>query len=191
MFRKPRRTTATIAALVAPLLTLSACSTGSGDGDDGTLEVLTSFYPLQMVAEEVGGDRVEVSSLTPPGAEPHDVELSPAQVASLDAADLVVVQSGFQAAVDDALAQTAPAHVVDATDVVALATPTADEAHEEDHPDDDGHDHEHDHDGLDPHFWLDPTLMPAVADAVADALAEIDPEGADTYRALSASALAR
>ena len=69
---------------------------------------MASFYPLQFVAEQVGGDRVSVRSLTPPGAEPHDVELSPAQVSRIDRADLVVYLSGFQAAVDDAIAQTSP-----------------------------------------------------------------------------------
>ncbi|MCM0641514.1 metal ABC transporter substrate-binding protein [Cellulomonas wangsupingiae] len=176
MFSPPRRAVALAAALVAPLLAVSACS--SSGGDDGAVDVLASFYPLQVVAQEVGGDRVDVGSLTPPGAEPHDVELSPAQVASVDGADLVVYQSGFQPAVDDALAQASPEHVVDATDVADLATLRADED-ADGHTEDDGHDH----DGPDPHFWLDPTRMPAVVDAVADALTEIDPDGAETYRA--------
>lgn len=193
MSRSPRRPLVLAAALVAPALALSACSSSaSGGGDDGTLQVLASFYPLQMVAEQVGGDRVEVGSLTPPGAEPHDVELSPAQVASVSAAQLVVYQSGFQSAVDEAVAQADPAHVVDAAELVDLVTTSAehDHAEGEDHGDDETHadeDHAegdgHDHGGLDPHFWLDPTRMPAVADAVADALAELDPDGADTFRA--------
>ena len=176
MYSPSARAVALTAALVAPLLAVSACS--SSGGDEGTVDVLASFYPLQVVAQEVGGDRVEVGSLTPPGAEPHDVELSPAQVAAVDGADLVVYQSGFQPAVDDALAQAAPEHVVDATDVADLTTL-------QDHDDEDGHtlDDGHDHDGPDPHFWLDPTRMPAVVDAVADALSEIDPDGAATYRA--------
>lgn len=184
MFRTSRRAALLTAALAAPLLAVSACSSGGGADDDGTVDVVASFYPLQMVAQEVGGDRVDVTSVTPPGAEPHDVELSPAQVAAVGDADLVVYQSGFQPAVDDALAQTAPAHVVDATEVADLAA-TATDHTDDAHSEDDGHDH----DGLDPHFWLDPSRMPAVADAVADALAQIDPEGADTYRA-NAQALA-
>jgi zinc transport system substrate-binding protein len=192
MSSSPRRTplrsrTATLAAALAvPVLALGACSTAAG-GDDGTLSVLASFYPLQMVAEQVGGDRVDVGSLTPPGAEPHDVELSPAQVASVAAAQLVVYQSGFQAAVDAAVSEAGPAHVVDAAEVADLET-TAQEGHSHELGEDDEHaDDAHDHGGLDPHFWLDPTRMPAVADAVADALSEIDPDGADTYRANAAA----
>lgn len=188
----PRSRTATLAAALAvPVLALGACSTAAG-GDDGTISVLASFYPLQMVAQQVGGDRVDVGSLTPPGAEPHDVELSPAQVASVSAAQLVVYQSGFQAAVDAAVSEAGPAHVVDAADVADLET-TAQEGHthelgeDDEHADDAHGDDEHDHGGLDPHFWLDPTRMPAVADAVADALSEIDPDGADVYRANAAA----
>jgi len=177
MFSAPRRPATLAAALAVPLLALAGCS--SAPGDDAAVQVLASFYPLQMVAEQVGGDRVEVRSLTPPGAEPHDVELSPAQVAALGTAQLVVHQSGFQAAVDDAIAQTRPEHVVDAAAQADLAS--ADTHDEDEH--DEGAEDDHDHDGLDPHFWLDPTRLPAVADAVADALTEIDPAGADTYRA--------
>ncbi|MBO0900016.1 zinc ABC transporter substrate-binding protein [Cellulomonas sp. zg-ZUI222] len=182
------RRPALLAALVAPVLALSACASTSGD--DGKVHALASFYPLQMVLEEVGGDRVDVDSLTPPGAEPHDVELSPAQVAALDAADLVVLQSGFQPSVDDAVAQTSPEHVVDAADRADLdSAATHDDGHAEDghsddeHADDEHADDGHDHDGLDPHFWLDPTRLAALAGPVADALSDIDPDGAATYRA--------
>ena len=187
MYRTLRRALTAGAALAAPLLALTACTPA---GDDGTVQVLASFYPLQAVAQEVGGDRVTVSSLTPPGAEPHDVELSPAQVAATSAADLVVYQSGFQPAVDDAVTQAGPPHVVDAAEVTGLTSGAPgghddeDEDHaDEPHADDDGHDH----DGLDPHVWLDPSRMPAVVDAVADALSEVDPDGAAGYAANAAA----
>ncbi|MBO3084021.1 metal ABC transporter substrate-binding protein [Cellulomonas fengjieae] len=172
-------------ALLAPLaalpLLVSGCTSDSGT-EDGTVDVMASFYPLEFIAEQVGGDRVDVRSVTPPGAEPHDVELSPAQVARIDGADLMLYLSGFQPAVDDAVAQTSPGHVVDAaSDTTLLA---ADEHHE----DETAEEHqEHDHGELDPHFWLDPSRMPAVVDDVATALSEIDPEGADTYAANAAA----
>jgi zinc transport system substrate-binding protein len=179
MSRSLRRSRVLAAVVVLPVLASSACA--ANPGDDGTIRALASFYPLQMVTEEVGGDRVEVASLTPPGAEPHDVELSPAQVAELGAADLVVYQSGFQPSVDDAVVQTAPEHVVDAADQADLESTGA---HEDDeHADDEHAQDEHDHEGVDPHFWLDPTRLAAVAGSVADALSEIDPDGAATYQA--------
>src|SRR6188508_1044679 len=110
-----------LAVLVALPLALTGCASASG-ADDGTVDVMASFYPLAFVAEQVGGDRITVRSLTPPGAEPHDVELSPAQVSRLDRADLVVYLSGFQPAVDAAVALTSPGHVIDAAQDGRLIT---------------------------------------------------------------------
>ena len=76
-----------------------AGSAGSG----GRLDVVASFYPLQYAAQRVGGDVVSVTNLTAPGAEPHDLELTPRDVAAVSDADLVVYLAGFQPAVDDAV----------------------------------------------------------------------------------------
>ena len=168
----PRSHVARPALLVAAAaLVLGACSPGGAS--DGRPSVLASFYPLQLVAQEVGGDRIDVTSLTPPGAEPHDLELSPAQVSQVGTANLVVYLSHFQPAVDDAVAAAPPAHVVDAatlTTLVPLAGSTG---------------------TLDPHFWLDPSRMPAVAHAVADQLSIIDPAGAAAYAANATALSAR
>jgi zinc transport system substrate-binding protein len=157
----------------AAVLTTAGCSTGGGGTGpqaDGAarLAVLASFYPLQFVAQQVGGDLVDVTSLTPPGAEPHDLELSPRQVQQVADADVVVVLSGFQPAVDEAVEAQDPAHLVDAAATPAVAAhlsePTSDEAQP------------------DPHFWLDPTLLAAVATDVAAALAEADPKDATAFQ---------
>jgi zinc transport system substrate-binding protein len=189
-----RRALAATAALALPAVALTACSTdGEGTGsDDGTLQVLASFYPLQYVAEQVGGDLVSVDNLTPPSAEPHDLELAPAQVRAVGDADLVVYQSGFQAAVDEAVDARQPEHVVDAADVVELeASPGTVEHMDDEHEGETAEEHAehadeedgHDHGALDPHFWLDPTLLEPVADAVADELSAVDPGNAATYAA--------
>lgn len=183
-----RRAMAASALVLA--LPLAACSAdgandgsgGSGDGD-ATLSVMASFYPLQFLAERVGGDLVDVTSLAPAGTEPHDLELSPAQVAALGRADLLVYLSDFQPSVDTAVQEVAP-NAVDVHEVVHL---TADEhADEDEHADgetESASTDEHDHSGEDPHFWLDPTRMADAADAVADALAEADPAHAEEFRA--------
>ncbi|MCL1898620.1 MAG: metal ABC transporter substrate-binding protein [Micrococcales bacterium] len=147
-------------------LTLVGCSqpagqaglAGSNDGaNPDQVAVLASFYPLQWVAQQVAGPDVAIGSLTPPGAEPHDAELTPAGVAGLGQADLVVTLSGFQPAVDQAIAARAPKRVVDAAQVVSLV------------------------DG-DPHFWLDPLLLAELAQPIADQLRQIDPAGGDGYQ---------
>ncbi|NHT17708.1 metal ABC transporter substrate-binding protein [Cellulomonas sp. IC4_254] len=181
----PLRRTLPLAVSAGVVLALSACSSpgsggsGGGSGDGDGIAVLASFYPLQYVAEQVGGDLVSVDTLTPPGAEPHDLELSPAQVDEVGRADLVVYLSEFQASVDDAVDANPPAHVVDAAQDTELHAAEHTEEGEEEHAEDDGHEHG----TLDPHFWLDPTRLPAVADDVAAQLAEIDPDHADEFQA--------
>jgi zinc transport system substrate-binding protein len=165
------------AAVTAALLLLAGC----GGGDDGgggeagdRLDVVAGFYPLEWAASRVGGDRIEVSSLTAPGAEPHDLELTPQDVAGIADADLLVHLGGFQAAVDEAAESQAGDHAWDAAEAADLSL-TAEE-HEEGEEE-----HAEGEESADPHFWLDPTRLADVGDALADQLAEIDPDGAETY----------
>ena len=202
------------ACAAATALALSACTSTATSGDssskDGKLTVMASFYPLQYLAEKIGGEHVSVTSLTPEGAEPHDLELSPKMVDSLSSADAVVYLAGFQSAVDEAIEQQAPKTVIDvspAAELIEAGTDanhpsedeedTADEAqsgqteaHDHDHEghDHEGHDHHHDM-STDPHFWLDPTRMAHAATLVGDKLAEADSAHADVYKA-NAKALA-
>ncbi len=147
-------------------------ASGSDPAGDGKLQVVTAFYPFQYVAQQVAGDRAEVSSLTAPGAEPHDLELKPSQVAAVSTADLVVYEKTFQSAVDEAVAQSGNQRVLDIATVVPLE-PLATE--------NDGHDQGES--GLDPHVWLDPTIMVTIANAVRDQLIGVDADHADDYRA--------
>jgi zinc transport system substrate-binding protein len=133
----------------------------------------------------VAGDLAEVSPLTPPGAEPHDLELTPKQVAGLTESDVVVYLAGFQPAVDDAVAQQAVEAGFDVAPVADLTIAGADDHAEEEAG---AAEEEDDHGATDPHFWLDPVRFQDVARAIGDRLAEADPDNAGTYRA-NASAL--
>ena len=92
---------------------LSACGSDDLAGQQpdrvpgGVVEVVASFYPLQYVAERVGGSFVRVTNLTPIGAEPHDLELTARDLGQLREADLVVYLAGFSPSVDDAVATAA------------------------------------------------------------------------------------
>ncbi|MGY1687217.1 metal ABC transporter substrate-binding protein [Geodermatophilus sp. SYSU D00867] len=176
-----RALAATTAA--ATVLLLAACGSSGEDeaaAADG-VSVQAAFYPLQWAAERVGGDRVDVESLTPPGAEPHDLELTPQDVASLTEADLVVYLAGFQPGLDDAVAEAGDA-AWDAGEAADLSLTAEEHDHEgeseAEHAEHAGEEGE----AVDPHFWLDPTRLADVGDALADRLAEVDPDGADTYR---------
>ena len=156
---------------VLPVVTLLAAC-GDGGQADGT-RVVAAFYPFAYVAEQVGGDHVDVENLTSVGGEPHDLELKPRQVADVQTADLVVYQRGFQSAVDAAVDQAGRSDedLLDVAEVV--------EHHEEGEHEDDGHDHE----GADPHTWLDPQTMVTVTREVAQRLSDADPEHADAFAA--------
>lgn len=173
---------ACVGALVAGAGCTAAPQNGSG-AEPGQLTVITAFYPLQFVTERVAGTHAKVETLTQPGSEPHDLELTPKQIGSLSSASLVVYEKGFQAAVDQAVANSGNANSLDVTTVAPLEK-VAESEHEHDHEGEgkDGHD-EHDHGDLDPHVWLDPTKMAAMATAVADKLAALDPGHAADYRA--------
>jgi zinc transport system substrate-binding protein len=163
-----------LAALAA--LALSACSTDADQtagAADEPLSVVAAFYPLQFVAERVGGDAVTVTNLTKPGAEPHDLELTPQDVAAVGDAALAVYLSGFQPAVDDAVAGQAPDTSFDAADSadLSLVFTSIEEGVSEDT------------EQVDPHFWLDPLRLADVAEALADELSSLDPERAETFQA--------
>lgn len=85
------------------VLTSAACEGGGGSGSGARESVVAAFYPLAYAAEQVGGARVDVTNLTPPGSEPHDLEVSPKDVAAIRDADLVLLLGrGFQPQLEDA-----------------------------------------------------------------------------------------
>jgi zinc transport system substrate-binding protein len=89
--------TVLLAALAA------GCGSGRSTGGSGKEEVVAAFYPLAYAAEAIGGPSVEVTNLTPPGAEPHDLEVSPREVQKIQSADLVLLLGhGFQPQLESA-----------------------------------------------------------------------------------------
>lgn len=154
-----------ILASAVLILAATACSPATRtEGSEGaTVTVAAAFYPLFEAAERIGGNRVEATNVTPPGAEPHDIELSPDQVDQLLDADVVLyLGGGFQPAVE----QVAEGRDGITVDVLAEVVPEGTN---------------------DPHIWLDPVLMAKIADVVARALSEADPAGSDAYEARAAT----
>ena len=177
---------ASCAALSPGSDSTAAASGASGAGPtaapSGALTVSTSFYPIQYLAQAIGGEHVAVTSVTPTNVEPHDFELSPKDVTALSASSLVLYVSGFQPSLDDARAQVSGPAVVDLAGSVDLVHHDGVEEEHEEGATEAAHDH-----GaaaaLDPHFWLDPVRMQAAAKAVEAALAQADPAHADDYAA--------
>lgn len=155
--------------------TLTACSgDDAAAGNTDKFDVVASFYPMQFLAERIGGDHVNVTTLTEPGQEPHDLELSTKQTAELGEADAVLYLKSLQPAVDEAVGQSGVRTKIDAASLTTL----------EEHGDD-GHDHgggEEEEHARDPHIWLDPVKYAEVAEGVAKAFEKADPDHAADYR---------
>jgi zinc transport system substrate-binding protein len=160
-----------VAVVVSVTLLATGAACGSGDPDDGRFHVVAAFYPLAWMAEEVGGNRVDVRTLTGSGQEPHDLELAARDVAAVVDADAVVYLRGFQPAVDDAVGEAHEDRVFDAARSADLVRRAGS--------------------GTDPHFWLDPVRFEAVTGAFARFLAERDPAHADGYAARRARVVAQ
>ncbi|MFF7848348.1 metal ABC transporter substrate-binding protein [Streptomyces sp. NPDC007910] len=186
-------TTALAGAVALGLVSLSACA-GTSDAADGgkggKLDVVASFYPMQYLAEQIGGGHVAVETLTKPGVEPHDLELKPKQIGSLGEADVILYLKGIQPAVDEAIAQAGVKNTVDAATLTKLEAHGTGAGHGEeghDHADEhaaeeghEGHDHGSEA-GTDPHVWLDPVKYAEVAKGVGSAFQKADPDHAADY----------
>lgn len=149
---------------------LAGCqgSTGGGDSSGPVVQtqqssevsVMTSFYPLYEIAREVGGENLVVRNLVPAGAEPHDYEPSPKDIAALQSTDLLVV-NGLQ--LEPWLEKLAPELQRSGVRVLNQSAQVR---------------------GIvanDPHIWLDPVLYSQEAEFFQKAVADIDPSNAEKY----------
>jgi zinc transport system substrate-binding protein len=180
MIGLPRRRTRTSIALAATALTaslvLTACGgSSSAKGTDGKLNVVASFYPMEFLAQQIGKDHVSVTDLTAPGVEPHDLELTAKQVASVQKADAIIYLKGLQPTVDQAVDQSSGKAKIDATAASPLVDHHLDEGTEQGGQQAKGP-------AGDPHIWLDPARYAAIAKSVGDGFAKADPSHAEDYR---------
>ena len=121
--------------LISAALVLVAAGCAQGDREP---DVVAGFYPLAWAAEQIGGPALDIYDLTPPGAEPHDLEPRPSDVGLIRDAGLVLYVRGFQPALDRALADRDGPSL----DVGGAGART------------------------DPHVWLDPNRFAAVVRAI-------------------------
>lgn len=187
-FASARRLAIWTLVLAAVTASGAACSAESRDaaatattgGARGPVEVVAAFYPIAEAVQQVGGDRVEVQNLTPPGGGPHDLQLTPKDAEAIAGADVVVfVSKGFQPQVEQAVAGL-PAgvralDVLDGLDLIPVRDQLAGTQGDVDGEELQG--------GLDPHVWVDPVLQAQIAKQIHEELVEIDPAGRSAYDA--------
>ncbi|HEU5128903.1 MAG TPA: zinc ABC transporter substrate-binding protein [Glycomyces sp.] len=146
-----RRTMLTLpAAGLLAATALAACGDGSASDEDG-LDVVAAFYPLAFAAEQVGGEHVNVTNLTPAGQEPHDLELQPSDIAAIEQADHIVYLEGFIPEIDAAIDEYASDKALEVGSVVDMIGYDDTEALEGDHDHAEGDEHGHDHAEEDEH----------------------------------------
>ena len=136
--------------------------------DGGPLAVVASTGILADLVRQLGGARVEVRSILPANADPHDYEPTPEDVGAIeDAAVLVRHGLGLDGWVDSLLdnADTDATIVVATVGIETLAS------------DEDGFEQG------DPHVWFDPTRVETMVATIASGLAASDPDGASSYEA--------
>jgi len=159
-------------ALLASVL-LAACQEEEAkEGETPRVKVAATLAIFADFARQVGGDRVDVSTVIPAGADPHTYEPPPGRVARLTEADLVIVNGlGLEAALQDVIEENTPS----STPIIELSQ---------------GLSVTNDDQSANPHLWLDVQNAIAYVERIRDALVEIDPASADAYRTNADSYLA-
>jgi zinc transport system substrate-binding protein len=136
------------------VLVVVAAGCGASANDSGKETVVVAFYPIAWAAEEIGGPAVAVENLTPPGAEPHDIELTPRDVDRVQKADLVLyLGEGFQPALDKAVGDRKGPSVDLLRGQRLVAAPEGEEELR-----------------VDPHVWLDPLRFAVVVTRIGHEL---------------------
>lgn len=192
-----------LGAVAAGTLLLGACGNTEGDNasesTDGQLTVFASTFALKSLAEEIGGDRVHVEMVIPPGADPHTYEPTSKQMTQIAEADLFLTighdLEPYVESMEKSLEGQNVAFVKTAENVKLLDAADTVHVHEEEgHAEDEGHsedehaneeashsEDEHDHGKYDPHVWLDPTNAVSMAEAVEAAFSEEAPDYKDEF----------
>ena len=191
-------------SLLTLLILLAACGPGASGPTDAPVEeerlrVVTSLTPITNIVYNIGGDRIDLVGILPPGADPHTFEPRPSDAVKLAQADLVFV-NGMH--LDESTLKLAKANLKEGAEIIELAIAVAGpdeliygQEHHHGHAEEEGHDD--DEDGLadedvhgdeeenepDPHLLLDPNFAMCYAKVVLDSLSAHDPVNSDFYQA--------
>jgi zinc/manganese transport system substrate-binding protein len=204
------RVTALFLLVLATALGATGCgdSDGEGGSGDGEAAVVATTTIAGDFVRSVGGERVEVDTLVPAGADPHGHEPRPSDAVAIAEADVVVKSGGdldewLDELIENAGGEAAEITLLDSVETIEGGhAHTEGEAHaeEEPHADEEGHAEEEPHadeeapaeeephaedeghdDEIDPHWWQDPRNAILAVEAIRDALADADPGGRRAY----------
>lgn len=153
-----------------------------------SVNVVATTTIVGDVVRQVGGDAIDLKVLLPPNADPHVFELTPQNLRTLIAADVVFANGlGLEEFLEDAMANAGEEiNLVHVSEGITPRRPAEDEEDGDAHGDEDQDEHgDEGHGDVDPHVWISPTNVQIWVDNVERALSEIVPEHAGTYAANS------
>ena len=166
-----------LAAMSSLFVSCSSASDSSSETKD-TVKISASFYPLVEIASRVGGDKVTVVELTPPGEGAHDVQLTAKTLDEMSRSQAVFyISDGFQPDVEKAVASL-PSSIVKKDLLPTLSLLNVVEQLQGTEGETDG---EVLASGKDPHVWLDPANMIVMTRTVLETLSALQPESATTF----------
>jgi len=157
---------------------------GNKQTSKGKITIVTTLFPLYDFAKTIGGDKVEVSLLLPPGVEPHAFEPTPGDITKIGNACVFVFTGEFMEPwAHEILSGISNSKliVVDASEGIALIPAAQQHIHHHEQEDNEHHDREA-HEGMDPHIWLDFDNDKIIIDSITNAICKTDPTNADFYK---------
>lgn len=194
-----KRTVVAASLLAISSIALTSCAAADTSDGTGALQVVATTTQVADFVREVGGDQIELTTLLSPGASAHAFEPTPADMAKLSTADVLVINGlGLETFVDNAIDTSGFAGViVDAStgiiweeSVESTPEDQAAEAEADAHAEDaDSHAHdehahdEHAHDGENPHIWTSPVMAAQMVAAISEGLIAAEPDSAATFEA--------
>ncbi len=126
--------------------------------DNSKLQVTASFYPMYFFANQIGGDKVQVTNITPTGAEPHDYDLTSQDIIKIQNSKLLILNGKVETWADKIKTNLKNKNTKVLIAGENLGTET------------------------DPHIWLSPHLAKLESEKIADSLEKIDPANSDYYK---------
>lgn len=168
-----------VLALVAFVAGCGGTTAGGGEaGKEEKVRVSATISVIGDMVKQVGGDRVEVSTIVPVGGSPETFQPSPSDAGRISDAQIVFENGlGLENWLED-LTESAGNEDQTIVELSEGLKPIEGGEHEEEHADEEGHEHEEGN----PHFWLDVQNVEHYVEGIRDTLVEADPDGAEEYR---------
>jgi zinc transport system substrate-binding protein len=151
-----------VLVLLALLSLICSCVSQNDGSSSEQIKVVTTVAPLEEFIKSVGGDRVEVSVMVPPGAEPHTFEPTPSQMRQVAEADLYVQNgAGLEFWMDRILQVNEEMTIIDSSKGIDFIRESPEE--------------------IDPHIWISLRNAAVQVKNICDGLIEVDPANKEYY----------